>query len=201
MTTPSSGQISIGDLKSELNSAGFGAPSYDISLLSANSYNMMDGFYDTYGFNRNTFNTDISISNFYNLQTECAFDFTIGGTITQYQDFLATLNNQSSPGGTNGTYFAGNSFQNPTSGFIQPGVSNGINITHMDRLEVQVTCNNNKFPPAPPFANITIQYDRGTGLTNFPGSPFNGPSINVSTTIVDNAANSGTTPRFTVQCS
>jgi hypothetical protein len=200
MTTPSSGQISIGDLKSELNAAGFTAPSYDVSLFSTNSYNMMDGFYDTYGFNRNTFNTDISISNFYNLQTDCSFDFIVGGTITEYKDFLANLTNQSSPGGSTGSFFAGGNFLNPPSSFIQPGTTQGINITHMDQLDVQVSCLNNKMPPTPPFASIAIQYNRGAGLTNFPGSPFNGPAINVSSGVVDNAANAGS-PTFTVQCS
>ena len=79
-------------------------------------------------------------------------------------------------------------------------MTQGINITHMDRLDVQVSCMNNKMPPTPPFANIAIQYNRGAGLTNFPGSPFNGPAINVSSGVVDNAANAGS-PTFTVQCS
>jgi hypothetical protein len=70
----------------------------------------------------------------------------------------------------------------------------------MDQLEVQVSCNYTVFPPAPPFTNLTIQYNNGGGLTNFPGSPFGGPGINVSSGVVDNAANGGS-PTFTVQCS
>jgi len=200
MTTPSSGQISIGDLKSELNAAGFSAPSYDVSLLSANSYNMMDGFYDTYGFNRNISNADISISNFYNLQTDCSFNFIVGGAITAYFDFVSVLNNLSVAGGTNGSFFAGNDFLNPPTGFIQPGTTQGINITHMDQLLVTVSCNYNVIPPTPPFTNLTIQYNNGGGLTNFPGSPFGGPGLNVNSGVVDNAANAGS-PTFTVQCS
>ena len=201
MTTPSSGEISLGTLKSELNNAGFSGPSVDIALSEMNSYDMLNGFYDTYGYNYIGGGSQVPLSNFYDLQTECGFDLVVAGTITEYNFFIGTITNDSSAGGLQGANFAGNQYFNPSSGSISPGTTSGINIVHMDQLTANVSCNNTKFPPAPPFANLSVQYDNGGGLTNFPGSPFNGPSINVNSGTVSNAANSGTTPRFTVQCS
>lgn len=201
MTTPSSGEISLGTLKSELNNAGFAGPSFDISLFNMNSYDMLDGFYDTYGYNFIGGGGQVPLSNFYDLQTECGFDLVVGGGITEYDFFQGTITNDSAPGGTQGTYFPGNIYFNPNTGTISPGTTSGINIVHMDQLTASVSCNNTKFPPAPPFANLTITYDNGGGATGFPGSPFSGPVINVNSGSVSNAANSGTTPRFTVTCS
>ena len=201
MTTPSSGQISLGDLKSELNAAGFAAPSADISLFNMNAYDMLDGFYDTYGYNIIISNTNIGLSNFYDLQTECAYDLVLAGSITQYNNFSSTVTNNTSPGGSQGTYYAGNQFFNPASGTLNPPFTNGVNMVHMDQLTAAVSCNNTKFPPGPPYANITITYDTGGGATGFPGSPFNGPVINVNTGNINNAPNSGTIPRLTINCS
>lgn len=200
MTTPASGQISLGDLKSELNSAGFSAPSADIALSEMNSYNMLNGFYDTYGYSFIGGGAQVPLSNFYDLQAECASNFVVAGTVTEYDLFMLMITNDSSAGGINGANYPGNNYFNPNSGTISPGTTSGVNIVHFDQLSATVSCNNTKFPPTPPFANLAVRYNNGGGLTNFPGSPFNGPAINVNSGTVSNAANSSGTPTFTVQC-
>ena len=102
MTTPASGQISLGDLKSELNSAGFSAPSADIALSEMNSYNMLNGFYDTYGYSFIGGGAQVPLSNFYDLQAECASNFVVAGTITEYNFFMLMITNDSSAGGISG---------------------------------------------------------------------------------------------------
>ena len=202
MTTPSSGQISLGDLKAEFNSAGFSAPSVDIALSEMNSFNMLNGFYDTYGY---SFipggGSQEPLSNFYDLQVECSSTFVVAGSVTEYDLFLLTITNQSSPGGQNGANYPGNNYFNPNSGTISPPTTSGVNIVHFDQLSASVSCINTKVPPTPPFANLTIEYNNGGGLTAFPGSPFNGPTLNVNSGTVSNDANSVGTPIFTVECS
>jgi hypothetical protein len=196
MATPSYGQISIGDLKAELSLVG--GASYDISLSDCNSYIMANGFYDTYGYNR-IIGSEVPLSNFYLLETFAAYDFLVGSSITDYNNFKSSLSNLSSAGGNSGANASPNSFDNPSSGTLSPGNSNAINITHMDELIVGVNCFNNS--PRPPFTNLYVEWDNGGGYTGFPGSPFNGPIINVNSGTQSNAGNASPgTPTFSVFC-
>jgi len=192
----------MGDLKSELSLVG--GPSADISLATMAGYTMADGFWDTYGFQ--SFQTPVGagpvpLTYFYDLQTDASYDFYPQSSITDYQDFGSILTNGSKAGATGGgpndqpiNYF------NPTSGVIQPGTNQGINIVHMNQLEVQVSCSH-IVPPIPPFTDLFIEWDnQGAGFAPFPGSPFNGPSIGVNSGIQYNSPNNAGTPLFTVIC-
>jgi hypothetical protein len=194
MPTPSYGQISIGDLKAELSFVG-GASS-DISLSDCNSYIMANGFYDTYGYNR-IIGSQVPLSNFYLLETVAAYSFSVAFSVTDYNSFQSVLSNVSVAGGNSGGNASPNSFSNPSSGTLSPGNTNGINITHMDELIVGVSCSNNS--PRPPFTDLYVEWDNGGGFTGFPGSPFNGPIINVNSGTQSNAVNGGT-PTFSVNC-
>jgi len=197
MTTPASGQISLGDLKSELSLVG--GPSTDIILSKCNGYVMANGFWDTFRYNQ-IGGGEVPLSNFYDLQTPCAYTFKILSSVTNYNDFTSRLLNLSQAGGNSGPNAQPMTYDNPTSGTISPGTTNGINIVHMNTLDVNVSCRNNS--PIPPFANIYMEYDYGTGGTvSFAGSPFNGPTVNVNGGAVSNVGNvSPGTPNFQVNC-
>jgi hypothetical protein len=199
MTTPASGQISLGNLKSELSLIG--GPSADISLANMAAYIMADGFWDTYGY---TYTIGygagpVNLSYFYDLQTNASFDFYVQSSVTDYSNFLAYMNNQSQAGGQSGPNAKTPTWRNPTSGIISPGTNNGVNIVHMYSLDVTVTCDHNA-PPRPPFNDLFVEYDNGSGYTGFPGSPFQGPSIIATTGALYNSPNSTGTPTFYVQC-
>ena len=87
MTTPPSGQISMGDLKSELSLVG--GPSYDINLSEMNRYVMANGFYDTYNYNYISGGgaQEVPLSNFYSLQTDGAYGFEVQVSVTDYNTF------------------------------------------------------------------------------------------------------------------
>ena len=200
MTTPASGSgpISLGDLKSELSLIG--GPSTDIALSKCNSNIMADGFWDTYRYNQITGGGEVPLSNFYDLQTPCAYTFKIQSSVTNYNDFTSRLTNLSQAGGQSGTNAKPATFDNPTSGTISPGTTNGVNIVHMMDLDVLVSCRNNS--PIPPFANIYMEYDYGAGGTvPFAGSPFNGPTVNAAGGSVQNVGNATPgTPNMQVNC-
>jgi hypothetical protein len=197
MTTPASGQISLGDLKSELSLIG--GPSSNIKLARCNDNIMADGFWDTYSYKPITGGGEVPLSNFYNLQTPCAYTFKILSSVTNYNDFTSRLLNLSQAGGNSGPNAQPTTYDNPTSGSISPGTTNGINIVHMQGLDVNVSCRNNS--PIPPFANIYMEYDYGTGGTvSFAGSPFNGPTVNVNGGPAVNVPNDTSTPNFGVNC-
>ena len=197
MTTPASGQISIGDLKSELSLVG--GASTDIALSKCNSNIMADGFWDGYRYNQ-IVGSEVPLSNFYDLQTPCGYSFKINSSVTNYNLFTSRLTNLSQAGGHLGPNAKPANFDNPTSGTISPGTTNGINIVHMMNLEVRVDCRNNS--PIPPFANIYMEYDYGAGGTSpFAGSPFNGPTVNVSGGVTGNVPNASPgTPNMQVNC-
>jgi len=187
----------MGDLKSELSLVG-GASS-NINLAKCNDFVMANGFWDTFRYNRIAGGDEVPLSNFYNLQTPCGYIFKIDSSVTSYNDFTSRLDNLSIAGGNVGPNAQPISFDNPTSGTISPGTTNGINIVHMMELNVNVSCRNNS--PIPPFANIYMQYDYGTGGTvSFVGSPFNGPTVNVNGGVVVNVDNDSGTPKMQVNC-
>lgn len=198
MTTPASGQISFGDLKSELSLVG--GPSADISLALAAFDVMADGFYDTFGFTGQTsFGAGpVSLSFFYDLQTDAEYIFAIDGNVTDYDLFESTLANQSKAGGGSGANEQPTNFKNPATGTISPGTTNGEPIVHMEQLEVQVICVNNS--GRPPFTDLYMDWSDGSGFIAFAGSPFNGPSLNVLSGIQTNAPNDINTPKFEVRC-
>ena len=200
MTTPASGQISFGDLKSELSLVG--GPSSDISLAYAAHFVMADGFWDTYGFTGQTSysSAPVKLSYFYDLQTDASFDFQVDSSITDYADFFSTLTNISYVGGNVGPYAQPSQYTNPQSSVIQPGTSNAEPIVHMQELNVLVNCYNIIIPPTPPFTDLYMDWNNGGGFTPFAGSPFNGPSISVNSGIQDNAPNNVGTPTFEVRC-
>jgi hypothetical protein len=197
MTTPNSGQISIGDIKSELSLVG--GASADISLATAASDIMANGFADTYGFIYQTgFGTaPVNLSYFYSCETTASYTFYTQSNITDYKDFQSMLDNNSLGLGTSGPNAAPPSFRNPSSGVQQPGTSNSLNITHMQDLLVNVSCQNNS--PFPPFAQIYMDYENPS-TNSFPGSPFQGPAVNANTGVVSNTPNNPGTPVFTVVC-
>lgn len=197
MTTPAGGQISMGDLKSELSLVG--GPSYDISIYNCQFDVMADGFWDVYSFSGKGGNVNgYSLSDFYNLQTDASFVFYVQSNITDYDQFQSTLTNQSQASGVPGPNAKPNQYRNPASGSVSPGYNTGVNIVHCDTLDVSVICTNNS--GTPPFADLYIEYDNGSGYTPFPGSPFSGPSLNVNSNIQSNAPNNVGTPTFYVQC-
>jgi hypothetical protein len=107
----------------------------------------------------------------------------------------------SQAGGTFGANASPNSFDNPVAGTLSPGTNNAENITHMQDLLVGVSCFNNS--PRPPFTDLYIEFDKNSvgSWTSFPGSPFNGPSINVNSGTQSNAGNATPgTPIFAVRC-
>jgi hypothetical protein len=200
MTTPASGQISLGDLKSELSLVG--GPSVDISLTYSAFFVMADGFWDTYGFTGQTSGygaAPVNLSSFYSLQTDASFDFQVDSSITDYVDFSSFLTNITyASGGAAGPNAQQNPFYNPQGGVLQPGTSNAENIVHMQELEVTVSCTN--VSPVPPFTDLYLEWNNGGGFTAFPGSPINGLSISISSGIQDNAPNNVGTPTFVVRC-
>jgi hypothetical protein len=151
MTTPPSGQISMGDLKSELSLVG--GPSYDINLSEMNRYVMANGFYDTYNYNYISGGgaQEVPLSNFYSLQTDGAYGFEVQVSVTDYNTFNSTLFNQSAVGGLAGAQAQPNQFQNPSSPIANP-FNSGIPITHSDQVSVTVNCNNTpRIPKWKPF--------------------------------------------------
>ena len=203
MTTPPSGQISLGDLKSELGLSPSGGPSFDISLSEANSYNMANGFYDTYGYNRITGGNEVPLSNFYDLQVPLEFEFRVESSITDYDQFASVFENISRAGGVDGANAQAGSYLNPTSGTINPPTINALDAIHCDEIQITVVAQNSNVPPIPPFANLIVEYNlnAGGGYVAFPGSPFSGPSINVNGGVQDNSPNDGSGfSRFTVRC-
>jgi hypothetical protein len=197
MTTPNSGQISIGDIKSELLLVG--GANYDISLATAAADIMADGFADTYQFIYQTgFGTaPVNLSYFYSCQTLASYTFYTQSNITDYKDFQSTLDNNSLGLGVSGPNASPPSFRNPSSGIQAPGTSNSVNITHMQDLLVNVNCDN--LSPIPPFAQIYMDYENPS-TNSFPGSPFQGPAVNANTGVVSNTPNNVGTPVFTVTC-
>jgi|LakMenEpi03Aug12_release.lakeMendotaPanAssembly.Ray.scaffolds.fasta_scaffold729902_1 hypothetical protein len=201
MTTPNSGQISLGDLKSEL-SYGSGGPDFDISLIEANSYNMNNGFYDTYGYNR-IIGSQIPLTNFYDLQVPLEFEFRVESSITDYDQFAAVLENISRAGGIDGADVQPSQYNNPSSGTINPPTINALDAIHCDEIQVTVTAQNSIVPPTPPFTDLFIEYNlnAGGGYVSFPGSPYDGPSITANGGVQDNSPNDSTGfSRFTVRC-
>jgi hypothetical protein len=198
MTTPPSGQISMGDLKSELSLVG--GPSYDINLSEMNRYVMANGFYDTYNYNYISGGgaQEVPLSNFYSLQTDGAYGFRVQVSVTDYNTFNSTLFNQSVGGGIAGAQAQPNQFQNPSSPLANP-FNSGIPITHSDQVSVDVSCNN---IAGPPFTqNLYIEYNNGGGFTPYAGSPYFGPSINANSGVLSNTANNPTAAAsFEVQC-
>jgi len=201
MTTPASGQISLGDIKSELSLVG--GASANISLAEAAGYNMANGFWDTYGFGayQTSYSTGpVNLSNFYDLQSEASYVFEIDITVTDYDLFFSFLTNQSQAGGGTGPNQQPANYNNPASGTLSPNTTSGIDIVHMQYLDVTVGCQNNS--PRPPFADIYMEFDdsQGGGFTPFPGSPFNGPTLNVNSGSQQNAPNSVGTPTVYTRC-
>jgi len=200
MTTPNSGQISLGDLKSELSLVG-GASS-NISLAEAAGYNMANGFWDTYEFlypiGYST--APVNLSYFYNLQVEASYIFEIDISCVDYDLFFSFLTNQSQAGGGTGPNQQPANYYNPASGTLSPNTTSGIDIVHMWDLEATVGCTNNS--PRPPFADIYIEFNdaQGGGYVGYPGSPFNGPTISVSSGAQVNAPNTVGTPTIYTRC-
>ncbi len=200
MTTPPSGQISLGDLKSELSLVN--GPSFDLSLNDANSYNMANGFYDTYGYNR-ILSGEVPLSNFYDLQTPCEYEFRVESSITDYDQFSSTYENSSRAGGIDGAQTQPNQYLNPASGTINPPTINGIDAIHCDEVNIFVNAFNSITPPTPPFTDLYIDYNlnAGGGYVAYAGSPFNGAIINFNGGVQNNSPNDGTGySRFTVRC-
>ena len=203
MTTPASGEISMNQLKGELGLSPTGGPSYDISLIEVNSYNMANGFYDTYGYNRIT-SGQIPLTNFYDLQIPLEFEFRVGSSVTDYDQFVAVLENMSRAGGIDGPDAQPIQYRNPTTGTINPNTVSGIDAIHCDEIQITVTAQNSNVPPTPPFANLIIEYNlnAGGGYVTYAGSPFSGPSINFNGGVQDNSPNDNSGfSRFTVRCS
>jgi hypothetical protein len=198
MTTPPSGQISMGDLKSELSLVG--GPSVDINLSDMNRYIVANGFYDIYNYNyiAGGGTQEVPLSNFYSLQTDGAYGFEVQVSVTDYDTFASTLFNQSVAGGQSGVQAQPSQFQNPSSPIANP-FNSGINITHSDQVSVDVSCNN--ISPFPPFTDLYIEYNNGGGFTPYPGSPYSGPSISATSNVLSNTANNPTSAAsFEVQC-
>ena len=202
MTTPASGQISLGDLKSEL-SYGTGGPDFDISLIDANSHNMNNGFYDTYGYVRITGGNEVPLSNFYDLQVPLEFEFRVESSITDYDQFAAVLQNMSRAGGLDGADVQPSLYNNPSSGTINPPTINALDAIHCDEIQINVVTLYSIVPPTPPFSDLFVEYNlnAGGGYVAFPGSPFNGPSLNINGGVQDNSPNDNSGfSRFTVRC-
>jgi hypothetical protein len=197
MTTPASGQISMGELKSELSLVG--GASADISLSDCNSNIMANGFYDTYGYNRITGGGEVPMSNFYNLETDAAYELRVGSSITDYNQFDSVLFNESRAGGTTGAQAQPDQFPNPGIP-TNPAFVNGIDIIHCDEVRITLTAQNTAGPPFNQNLYIEYSLDNGSTYTAFTGSPFSGPSINLNGGVQNNAPNTVPIPRFTVQC-
>lgn len=200
MTTPPSGQISLGDLKSELSLVG--GPSFDMSLSEANSYNMANGFWDTYGYSR-ILSSEVPLSNFYDLQTPCEYEFRVESSITDYDQFSSIFENQSRAGGIDGSQSQPNQYNNPTTGTINPPTINAIDAIHCNEIQISINAFNNNVPPTPPFADLYIEYNLNAGGGNvaYAGSPFNGSIINFNGGVQNNSPNDGTGfSRFTTRC-
>lgn len=200
MTTPPSGQISLGDLKSELNLVG--GPSFDMSLSEANSYNMANGFWDTYGYSR-IISGEVPLSNFYDLQTPCEYEFRVESSITDYDQFSSVFENQSRAGGTDGSQSQPNQYNNPETGTINSGTINAIDAIHCDEIQIGINAFNSNVPPTPPFADLYIDYNlnAGGGYVAYAGSPFNGSIINFNGGVQNNSPNDNTGfSRFTTRC-
>lgn len=196
MTTPPSGQISLGDLKSELSLVG--GPSSDISLYEANDHVMANGFYDTYGYNR-ILGSQVPLSNFYDLQTDCKYELRVESSVVDYNQFDSTFENQSAAGGINGANAQPSQFQNPGTP-TNPAFVNAIDVTHCDEVTIQANAQNSAGPPFNQQLICEYSLDSGGSYTAVAGSPFAGPSINVNSGILNNAPNSATsTPRFTIR--
>jgi hypothetical protein len=202
MTTPASGEISMNQLKGELGLSPSGGPDFDISLIEANSYNMANGFYDTYGYNR-IIGSQVPLTNFYDLQVPLEFEFRVESSITDYDQFVAVFENQSRAGGTDGPDAQSSQYSNPTTGTINSGTINAVDAIHCDEIQVNVIAQYSIVPPTPPFSNLFIEYNlnAGGGYVSFAGSPYSGPSINANTGVLDNSPNDNTGfSRFTVRC-
>jgi hypothetical protein len=197
MTTPASGQISLGDLKSELSLVG-GASS-DISLNDCNSNIMANGFYDTYGYSRIGINTQVPLSNFYSLETDAEYELRVGLSITDYNQFDSVLFNESRAGGTAGAQAQPDQFPNPGTP-TNPAFVNGVGIVHCDEVSITLNAQNTAGPPFNQNLYIEYSLDNGSTYTAFTGSPFSGPSINLNGGVQNNAPNNVGTARFTVQC-
>lgn len=197
MTTPASGQISLGDLKSELSLVG--GASYDISLNDCNSNIMANGFYDTYGYSRIGINTQVPLSNFYSLETDGAYELRVGLSITDYNQFDSVLFNESTVGGTSGPQAQPNQFPNPGTP-TNPAFVNVVDIVHCDEVRITLNAQNTAGPPFNQNLYIEYSLDNGSTYTAFTGSPFSGPSINLNGGVQNNAPNNVGGATFTVQC-
>lgn len=196
MATPTSGEISFGNLKSELSTIGGASANISLGYMA---YDVMgDGFYDTFGFvNQVSYSTGpVSLSYFYDLHAFGDMIFSVDASVIDYDLFSSVLTNQSKAGGGIGPYESPTNFNNPSTGTISPNTTSGINITHMQQLQVNVMCINNS--ARPPFADLYMDWNDSSGFIAFAGSPFNGPSLNVSSGIQQNAPNSPST--FEVRC-
>lgn len=204
MTTPPSGPISLGDLKSELGLAPGSGPSFDISLNDANSHNMANGFYDTFGYNR-ILGSQVPLSNFYDLQIPLEFEFRVGSSVTDYDQFLAVLENMSRAGGIDGLDVQPTQYNNPTTGTINPPIVNAVDAIHCDEIQINVVAQNSNVPPSPPFADLIIEFNlnAGGGYVTYAGSPFaGGASFNFNGGVQTNSPNDNSGfSRFTVRCS
>ena len=196
MTTPPSGQISMGDLKSELSLVG--GASYDISLNDCNSNIMANGFYDTYGYSRIGINTQVPLSNFYSLETEAAYELRVGSSITDYNQFDSVLFNESRAGGTSGPQAQPDQFPNPGTP-TNPAFVNAVDIVHCDEVRITLTAQNTA--GAPFNQNLYIEYNNGGGFTPYAGSPYFGPSISADSGVLSNTANNpSAAASFEVRC-
>jgi len=197
MTTPASGQISFGDLKSELSLVG--GPSFDISLSEVNTYNMANGFYDTYGYNRIS-GTQVPLSNFYDLQTDCAYLFSVGSSVVDYDQFDSVFENSSRAGGIDGAQAEPSQFPNPGTP-TNPAFSSQIDVTHCDEVIMTLTAQNSAGPPFNQQLIVEYRLEPGGSYTAYAGSPFSGPTISLNFGVQANAPNdSVSTPRFTLRC-
>jgi hypothetical protein len=197
MTTPPSGQISLGDLKSELSLVN--GPSFDISLNDCNYDIMANGFYDTYGYNR-IISNDVPLSNFYDLQTDCAYEFRVESSVTDYDQFDSVFENASAAGGVSGAQAQPTQFTNPGVP-TNPAFINAIDVTHCDEVIITLTAQNSAGPPFTQDLIIEYSLDSGGSYTAYAGSPFDGPTISLNFGVQNNAPNSASsTPRFTVRC-
>jgi hypothetical protein len=202
MTTPPSGEISMNQLKGELGLSPVGGPDYDISLIEANSYNMANGFYDTYGYNR-IIGSEVPLTNFYDLQVPLEFEFRVESSITDYDQFAAVFENQSRAGGTDGPDAQAANYSNPTTGTINSGTINVVDGIHCDEIQATITAQYSIAPPVPPFSDLFVEYNlnAGGGYVSFPGSPYNGPSITAGSGVLDNSPNDNSGfSLFTVRC-
>lgn len=196
MTTPPSGQISLGDLKSELSIVG--GPSADISLNDANYNVMANGFYDTYGYNR-ILSNDVPLSNFYDLQSDASYELRVESSVVNFDQFDTTLTNESQAGGISGAQAQPNSYLNPGTP-TNPAFVNGVDIVHCDLVSIILTAQNSSGPPFPGSLIIEYSLDNGGTYTAIAGSPFSGPTVNANTGQLSNAPNDAGTPKFTLRC-